>query len=62
MKNIIIGQKIQLKSERARAYGEPENKNYTVIGTFQKLPYKKLWIQVAEFPAPFNVFESRDLR
>ena len=56
------GKVLMLKPDRAEAYGLPVGTRLTVSSTFTHPGRAKLWVRVAEFQSPFNVFMASDFK
>ena len=58
--DIQPGRKLMLKPERAEAYGLCARRVLTVSETFTHPGRANVYVRVADFPAPENVFLASD--
>ena len=62
MNRYVQGDRVTLRPDRAEAYGVKQGEVYTVLATRPDAHYRKTWVYVAEWDAPCNVVEARELR
>lgn len=62
IRDVLPGDKVVLRPDRADAYGEPRGTVHTVSRTYPHKRYKRMWVVLAGEPEGYGVVDSREVR